>query len=554
MSKSRNTKNSSRENALPGVSERAIEDWLAKVSERGYQTAFCHLVNAMGYTVVHSTTHGAAEEGKDIIALDTKGQPVAFQLKRGKISLSHWRMMKSEIDELVEQPINSAYVKSRKQHRPILVTTGSIHEEVGRRITGLNRRWSHAFRPLETWKGTEVLAAFLAHTGRFLPAPIPEFHRLLGFMIADGQGLLDKVEFDRLLRSVLPIDAPVSRQGKAPVVQAIPAAAIVVEYALGGFDKAGNHFAKIEAYTMLMCYILALAERFALPERLWRPTCDNLEGAVDRYAGLLADEALHAGTFGQVNPHTEPIVAPYRAGLLAGAISAHCLWHALGGRSAWYGDKSTEVGSVIKRLIRKVLIPSEAIVPALFLASQYLRQNGEIVTGDNLLRRVLVESIMRKRGQRGVRPLWGPYLNLEEAILRDLGRPIDPRDREAWEHRSYTAWPLVLIVARRLERRGLELFWHSITSMHFVETFADQAWRQLLWHVDRGTSQERLVPCPTKWHDLHEEAARSHKLPKWFNKYRHWLPYYLLVYPHRFTPGLVLGFDDALCGSQKSGL
>jgi len=95
---------------LPGVSERATENWLANVSERGYQTAFCHLLNAMGYTVVHSTTHGAAEEGKDIIALDSKGQPVAIQLKRGKISLREWRSMEPQVIELVEQPDRKSVV------------------------------------------------------------------------------------------------------------------------------------------------------------------------------------------------------------------------------------------------------------------------------------------------------------------------------------------------------------------------------------------------------------------------------------------------------------
>jgi len=458
--------------------------------------------------------------------------------------------MEPQVVELVEQPINQAYVRSRRQHRSVLVTTGSIHEEVGRRLTGRNTRWKRDFLPLETWKGSELLAAFLKHTGRFLPAPVPEFHRLLGFMIADGHGLLDKPEFDRLLRSILPTEASPGTKAKSEAVKAIPVAAVIVEYALAGFDRAGNHFARIEAYTMLLCYVLALAARFSLPERSWGPTSENLERGIDHYAGLLASEAMKADAGGQGNPLTEPIIAPYRAALLAGALSAHGFWHALGGRSAWYDDKASRVGAAIKALVRKAQLPSEAFVPAIFLASQHLRHNGDIATGENLLCRLLLESVYRKQAQPNVRPMWGVYLKREEAMLRDLGRPIDPHDKEAWEHRSHTAWSLILIAARRLRRQDLERLWYPITSMHFIETVPDQAWRQVLWHIDKGTSQEHMVPQPTKWPALHGEASRNNRLPRVFSGRMHFLPYFLLVYPHRFTPKLVLSLDDALSGQR----
>ena len=505
----------------------------------------------MGYTVVHSTTHGASEEGKDVIALDGKAQPVAFQLKRGPISLSGWRKIKSEIEELVEQPINPAYVRSKRWHRPILVTTGSIHEQASRRISGLNTKWERSYRALEIWKSTELLAAFLKHTGRFLPVPILDFHRLLGFMIADGHGQLDKAEFDRLLRSILPLDDPSVPRSKAAIAQAIPAAVVIVEYSLAGFDRADNHFARIEAYTMLLCYILAAAERHGLPESLWRPTCKNLEDAVDRYAELLADEAIGLGTFGQGNPFTEPVVAPYRAVLVAGALASHGLWCRLGGKSHWFDKKATDVKATIERLIYGARIPSEAVVPAAFLAYQHLWHTGNIESCDRLLHRLLTESIVRKQGHLPVRPLWGPYFPLEEAILRDLGQTIDPHDEERWEYHTLTAWPLVLIAARKLWRQDLEQLWHSITSLHFAEVVPDKSWQLLFWRVAKGTWTQHMVPQPTKWSELRAEATRGHLLPKWFARFRHWLPYYLLVYPHRFTSRLVLGLDDALCGDQE---
>ncbi|MCK4815230.1 hypothetical protein KA005_05635 [bacterium] len=199
-------KKSSSKNAASGITERAIENWLTNASERGYQVAFCHLLNAMGYSVVHSTTHTPIEEGKDIIAKDPRGKVIAFQLKRGDIRTSSWRTMESEINELVEYPIGHPSIGNNAKHQPILVTTGSINENVCSRIDNKNRAWrQRGWKPLKTWSYLELVAKFKKYTYSFLPQQISEFHRLLGFMINEGSGPLDKDEFDLLLRSVLPL-------------------------------------------------------------------------------------------------------------------------------------------------------------------------------------------------------------------------------------------------------------------------------------------------------------------------------------------------------------
>jgi len=152
--------------------------------------------------------------------------------------------------------------------------------------------------------------------------------------------------------------------------------------------------------------------------------------------------------------------------------------------------------------------------------------------------------LFRSRKQ-GSHPLWGVYLNPEEAILRHMGR-LDPNGKEAWENHSHTAWPLVLIAVRRLERQFLRQLWYPITSMQFTETIPDIAWQQVLWRIGKGTSYDHMVLRPTKWSELQEEASQKHRLPHVFAGRLHLLPYFLLVYPHRFTPKLVLSLDDAL--------
>ena len=86
--------------------ERLVEHWLTRTNERGYQTPFCQLLVAQGYTIVHVSPHGPFEQGKDVIAIGPSGAPVAYQLKAGNITTQRWRTeVRPEVEELLDVPI-----------------------------------------------------------------------------------------------------------------------------------------------------------------------------------------------------------------------------------------------------------------------------------------------------------------------------------------------------------------------------------------------------------------------------------------------------------------
>ena len=532
---------------MSGITERAIENWLTNASERGYQVAFCHLLNAMGYSVVHSTTHTPIEEGKDIIAKDARGRAVAFQLKRGKINVTDWRNMESEINELVENSIRHPSIGNNVKHKPILVTTGSINENVISRIDTKNRSWRQRnYKPLKTWSYLELVSNFKKYTYSFLPQQIPEFHRLLGFMINEGSGPLDKDEFDLLLKSVLPLSKKTKKLSKINAARSITASAVIVEYALAGFDRVENHFAKIEAYTMLFCYIRAVAIRLKLKEKLWMPTVNLIENAIDMCAKQLFEERKILEGFGQGSPLTEPIVASYRKTLLGGIMAAHGLWSMLGGKSVWYHENKGDVVDAVVRCVNNANLPAESFVPARFMTSEFLRNNGHIREGDAIFLELLKHCVLRKQDNKHVRPLWGPYLSIEEVILRDLGKQSDSLLPESWKRNSHTVHSLILVAATRLLRQVLGGLWHPITSLHLNEFVPDQVFSGLLWRNRKGVMIQKMVSRPQSWTDLQKEAISSKKMPNAFTKMIHWLPYYFLVYPHRFNPGAVLALCDAI--------
>ena len=118
--------------------ERIVENWLTKVNEKGYQVPFCQCLVSKGYAVLHLSSHGQMEQGKDVISTDETGIPCAFQLKGGDIDGAEFRKIKGEIDELVEIPINFPGKEKKINHRALLVTNGVITDKVRRDIDDLN--------------------------------------------------------------------------------------------------------------------------------------------------------------------------------------------------------------------------------------------------------------------------------------------------------------------------------------------------------------------------------------------------------------------------------
>src|SRR5437879_433230 len=102
--------------------ERLIENWLINTTEIGFQEAFCQLLLYEGYQVLHLTRHGEHEQGKDILALDSSGQPCAFQLKglKGKrLTVTAFRDLLGQVTDLVEIGIVHPAAK-RQPHQPVL--------------------------------------------------------------------------------------------------------------------------------------------------------------------------------------------------------------------------------------------------------------------------------------------------------------------------------------------------------------------------------------------------------------------------------------------------
>jgi len=158
-----------------------------------YQIPFCQVLCLKGYKVLHLSSHGVTEHGKDIIAKDAKGIPCAFQLKTGDIPSSAWRRIFGEITELVEYPIDHPSIDPSRMHRAILVTNGKITDDVRTKITALNRGYRRRDLPrLELVTKEDLLHDFINSQGSFLPNEPKEIQDFLELYMSDGKANIEE--------------------------------------------------------------------------------------------------------------------------------------------------------------------------------------------------------------------------------------------------------------------------------------------------------------------------------------------------------------------------
>ncbi len=453
--------------------------------------------------------------------------------------------MKPQLTELVEIPIKHTSIKNKK-HYPVLVTTGSIHEDVCSRIDGFNQAWkTRGYEPLATMSHSQLLKEFINNIKGFLPQPIPDFHRLLGFMINKGEGCLDKDEFALLLESIFVKNKKIK---KSDANRTISSAAIITEYAISEYDSKDNYFAKIEAYIMLFSYIFAYIQRNKLKYIEFKNTMELLESALDCTMKALFEEVVKYNGIDFLDPFSEPITRPYRNALLAGLFSAFGLWNCLGGKSRWFESSKEKVTNFIIEFLQHSSIASETFIPHLFMTHLFLRHSGHIKEAENAFTAILGNSVYRKQPDI-TQPLWNCYISFEDAILADTKIKHDLFETR-WESETYTLLPIILTGVSYLMRQELEKHWYDISKLHFMEYTPQSQYNYLFWKNKSGTTKTRIMPQPTSWKRLMDELESYSKSPPLFTKKNiHWLPMFLLVYPQRFNCNFVLGLNYTISKS-----
>ncbi|HYK22558.1 MAG TPA: hypothetical protein VEV42_17580 [Pyrinomonadaceae bacterium] len=533
--------------------ERVVENWLTNAGERGgYEIAFAQLLSFQGHRVLHKSSHGPMEQGKDIITIAPDGVPCAYQLKaEHDISLTKWRKLKDEIDELIEIPIQHPAVSNDLlNHRAYFVNNGYLKDTVRRLIQDRNRVAKQRGLPeLNVIQLGDLVKDFVEVHGRFLPTEPRDFKRFLELYARNGYELLPAGEFSVFLLSILHFYE--KQPKKSEVTRAIASTLIFASYVLSPYQESQNSLAVIAGWIMTAAHVLALASKVRLPRKMWKTSFDLcMNGADEAFKHLLVGLKGQAD-FRQGDPLTDGLIYRARATLLLGYMTAYEHYHHLRNEQSEFHE---EISALVEQQKKYLLFSSEAATPAFLSVAWYLERHNKQLEAEGIVLSI-TEAIAKLNGpdNKGVR-LADPYHPLDEVLRMyfPLGQDgLNDIDQEDFEGHSYSLQSLTEWLARRLRRQSLARLWEDITHVCYSEFVPDPRWSTYLWYSPKGELHHRFPARPESWSELvkRSKAARSAHVPSMLRERPDFLLLFLLVYPHRLNPNLVGFLDEVLAGT-----
>ena len=520
--------------------ERAIENWLTRTNERHYQAAFCQVLMHQGHRVLHSSVHGPMEQGKDIITIGPDGGCHAYQTKTGDIGLTEWRSISTEVQELVELPVDYPGVDKSKPHRAYLVTNGSITDPVRTQINDRNEdnvRKNRRYAPLEVIGRDSLLRSFIDAQGRFVPRELSDIRAFLELYLEDGRGMLPKEKMFAVLEGSSFGVAPAT---KSEAVDAITSSLVIVSYLLNSFEASANYYAMAEGWSILAACIARYAVRHAIPEGQWRDSLDLAMAELQANLSLLRKEAIRRTDSLEGDIRADGgVMLRARTTIVLGALACHELLPA--GQSKT--DRSPDdVLQLIRTHIDRRIVWGDSAFPYLFFIIKFLESRNETPLAQrqlDYLFGVLTETNFRQQGP--VFPC--PYLGIEEILAASIPDRLQDVDLDSYRGSSYIIRPVLEMLVRRGRRELVSAKWRRFTYCQQNEFVPDRPEDVFAWRTEDGTNASGFPNQTQSWTSLVAESQDLSAVPKVYRDFRYVLPFHLLVCPQRATPTVIRLLD-----------
>lgn len=533
--------------------EKVVENWLDKATERSFQQPYCHILSVDGHTIIHSTRHSAMELGKDIITIDPYGTPCAFQLKTGNISLSKWRNeVNPQIDDLVYGQINHPSVDNSRHHTSYLVTNGNIEEEVSRAIDDRNRAWNDQGLPyrLKTIVRGQILKKAKKLGIDLWPSELTDIKTILEMFLESGEGILPKKKLASLFESTIPLKLldngtqPSERQ----CARVIASTALLCAIATSSFSKKNNHVAEIEAWVMYISYVMALAERWELPTKVYGAGVEIARQSLYSSLGNLCTEIRDREDLIEGDILADSYVYRIRLTWLLGLMSIYALWRQRDGNPK--NDVDDFLCEFCKEKQHLLELWGEAAIPQFLAFFWYFRKITGTMEPDVLLSH-LISAICQHNGPNSRTFLANPYYEAED-ILPHLLAPIlgsgeDPLD-ETFIGRSYALEGLVHLFVRRNWKQAMKNFWPGVTRLRYTSFKPENPWDFYRWENRNGTRKDVSPKQTQEWEKLKELACNPDEdcIPQSIKQDPILLLLFLCVYPHRMNAEILRWLDTQM--------
>ncbi len=520
--------------------ERLLEDWLAKIGERGFEIPFSQVLITRGHRVL-LMGHSPIEHGKDIVTRDGKGRFHAYQLKQGSVGLKEWQRIRSQIVALVETAIDHPNVGNAR-FDPHLVISGEFSAPARSRIAAENKSWKRrGFRPLQLTSGKELLADFSTLASDFWPVAVPEIQAFLDLYQRAGKDLIDKESYAAFCVSLI----TGGRRVRTEVGRRIAALNIFVSYLLSKAYAAENYWAVIEGWTIAASHIAWVAAKHRLADKHWRAAFNLAREAAVSALAKLKDEALEEQAFDPRHLEWDEITR-VRTTYVVGAVAG---WFLLQRDSA-NAEEVDRAATLVRKAVsdRRTLLWGESAVPFFLLTILFLGN----ASGDRFDEAILVNlitTIAVTNGRRSREGLADPYEDADTVLERGVRRFKNPKRRPRMHTgQSYTLEGLIFLAARRLLKGPLDAAWAGITYVQFAKFVPERVEDFLRWNSENGSLDNRQPGRPQSWAALLATVRNREfrkRLPSVLLNHPDFALLLVLVFPQRLTTELMLWLDDS---------
>jgi hypothetical protein len=498
---------------------------------------------AAGETVLYVSTHGPFEKGKDIVTRAPGGEIRAYQLKAGDIGLSEWREIYGEIVNLVELAIELPGVPPIAQFVPYLVTNGELTDPVLEQVRVANVTWQSRGidKAIHVVQKGELLERFMVSHGAYMPRELRDFRTFLELILHDGSAPAEKEKAAQLIEHILPHEP----QNESPlnIARASSSIVLLTAYITGSAVAASNHWCVFEYWVLTGAYILYLTEKSNKGESGCQVSFDLCEMAAEDALSALAEECEKRSDLVQGFPLIEGHTYRARVTILAGLLSAWDLSLRVRHKVC---NKAEFVDSFLKTRLKEAMMWGESAVPYLFVAALELEQNCRPNAAEGVAIQV-VREIASANGPSAIgRGVPSPYYSPEAALRLNNG--LDFLNREQFAGFSYSIASLIHFLARRWRRQALAALWFGVTRISLLEYLPATFPEWFRWNSSDGILDSRLAAEPQSWEVLRTlaETMPLGQLPPMLVKRPAFALWFILVYPHRFTPSLAKLIEDAV--------
>ena len=482
------------------------------------------------------------ELGKDIITRRSDETVVAYQLKSGDINKPQWRSIQGEVVELIELPVQYPTPLPKGMHIPVLVTNGSVSEDVRITIQAMNDgNASRGFNPLIVVEGKELLSDFVTAHGQFLPTAPQDISAFMELLMNDGRANLDKSKFTSFIHSIFSISKVSS---KVELLRAVTSAMLFAKYAIKNHEESANHVSVCEAWSILLAETLYHCEDQGIPPPAFDQTVLLIFEQILSSGALLRDELLSDRTrFIEGSPVGDGgLMYSMRLTMSFGWVSALEVAKKIASSKHVSDPKVTER---FEANLPFVGIWGEAAVPYMFAISLLLRTIGHQKQADALGQSIL-EGVVFANNARNRAGLASPYC-LPDALLDSyFDVPEAQIDMGEFAGSSYTMRALVDHLVRVNRRDLLTPLWKSISFTRSREYYPAKPRDYLLWNSHDGTERDFGYDLPTSWDKLRTTLPTDSELPEGLRSYPWFAAIFMIVYPHRFRRDLLSLFDSVL--------